>query len=332
MRHLYIFDPSDYNYFVLGFLETDTLCLYDSYGSGKTLFFDRMTLEKIGIKPGNIQFTYNNFTSGLEFHQKYSILLADNSVLTAAPTKYSIRLLLNGRYLSDATYPDAVHELGSDGVANSLSFGRNGYILLDKQTTLGPCLAYDIRTQKWSPIPVQVGASDENLICLGETEPTLTVMDQTGILRTYDIPSGEEIRCVDTGLQHNDFLSIQWIMDDQYLLADTNDLQYFFLDGGTGEVLFRYTAKTDNLVYSPNYISDPQRGYFFIWDDIGVCIDTKNWAVRHEIPKMELYDPLSGMLFYQDPTSNTGFTEYISAIRIPTTEELVAIAEAYLGE
>lgn len=336
-KSLYAYDPSGGNYFNFGFLSADTFYLDDGSYNGTTLFFDRRTLEQTVPESGDIRFPSYDFTQEPELDRDYNILLADDSILTATPTENCIKLRLDGKPLPDAVYPDAVRREPSYNIARSIFFGRNGYILLDTGTkyigfSRDTYHLYDIRTQQWYQIPAQKGDNDGHLICLGEKKPTFTVMDQSGILRTYDIPSGEEIQHIDTGLHHNDFSNIQWIMDDRYLLAYTDILQYFFLDGVTGEILFRYTAKTDNHAYTPHYASDPQRSRFFIWNDIGVCIDTENWAVLTEIPGMELYDPASGMLFFQDSTTTTDFEEYISAIRLPTTEELVAIGKAYLGE
>ena len=86
-------------------------------------------------------------------------------------------------------------------------------------------------------------------------------------------------------------------------------------------------------IYEPQYATDPSGKYLYIWDLEGICVDTESWTKLVDIPHMLMYDPVSDkVLIFESFGIAEDKPKHVTAVRIPTTEELIAIGKAYLGE
>ena len=273
-------------------------------------------------------------------------LASDNTVASIVLSAHGIRVWIDDQQLPDIRFPE---ELGTireaDYQAYFLSPDENGYVKLeynnfDREYPLKNYYYYSIRDEKWYSIPCDSEIWSYSCSCLGMNEPTITVMTDTGAIHTYDMQSGKLIRQINTELLTGNIRDMRWIMNDRYLVVQKEYIKIFVLDGQTGEIVFSHIATMINhvthemypVIYEPIYAADPSGKKLYIWDDEGICVDTESWTKLVDIPHMVGYDPVSDMVFTFDAyTTQEDLTKHITAVQIPTTEELVELAQEFLG-
>jgi hypothetical protein len=295
-----------------------------------------------------IQMSFNGRTiKSTVLAENYKMLTTNCTLATIFATEHGLRIWLDDQKQPDIPFPAELFASYPEGLTScELRIYENGFVQLYVHYEGQECLCdnyyfYSIWEKEWYSFPIDEHISDCHDTCLGISRPTFTTLDDTGTIRIYDMASREETFHFDIGINPSTIHNMRWIMDDRYLAVHAGLLQIFILDGITGEVVFSHTATMINyatsptyaLIYTPQYAADPSGKRLYIWDQECICVDTESWTKLADIPHMLMYDPVSDMvLTFESFGVELHQPKHVTAIRLPTTEELVAIGKAYLGE
>lgn len=264
-------------------------------------------------------------------------LSGDHSLLIVMALGHGLRLHYDNDRFMDIPYPDQMilpenMYLGSD----DLIVGSNGCILLDllregAEPFLRDYLIYDSGAERWSKFPYGSNDAAHHLVCLGNADPVIAVMDSEGLLRIGNTATGEVTLEVTTGLTPNSVEQIQWIMDDRYLAIYTFDGTLMIVDALNGEIPL--LEETGYYFWNPpSFCADSQGKWLFFWDTDGVCVDLESWTVLAMIPDMIFYDRGSDRIFRSKMIlEGEEFREQITAVQFPTTEKMLELAHQYLS-
>ncbi len=320
---------------VLGIDSEGILCIYDRTSSKTT---------PLSPTDGEIQMTFDGRSiESAIIGWNYGRLNRDHTLVTIITTEHGLRMWLDGQKQSDVPFPAELSGSFSEGETRcDLLINENGFVQLDLRDEDWECICnnyyfFSIWENKWYSFPGDECIHDT---CLSTSKSTFTVLNNAGTIRVYDIPSGEEKLQFNITLHPSVIQDMCWIMDDRYLAVRVNDLQLFILDGITGEIVFSHTATMINaatlweypLVYEPQFATDPSGKRLYIWDQEGICVDTESWTKLVDIPHMLMYDSVSDKVFTFD---SFGIPEnqpkHVTAVSLPTTEELVYIGKGFLN-
>ena len=251
-----------------------------------------------------------------------------------------LNIWFNAQAHMEALYPEELNldAYGDMSIEEPL-VGANGYVLLDlprdsKEPANARYSVYDTIDREWFQISVPVTSQPYGWPCLGRVKPIFAVMEDDGLIQIYDIPSGTQTAAFETGLINSSIRMHQWILEDRYLAFLTRDYYLLIYDTTTGELVYRYQDYGFSI--SMNIMSDSQGKRLYIWDEFGssgLCVDIGNWITLVEIPDMEYYDPKSDLIYQLISTDEDDKTaEQLITLRLPTTEELVALGHVFLGQ
>jgi len=302
------------------------ICAYDPGTGSSTVLFP--TNGPVRFQTGDVH------TEARVYSYDFRRRTQDYKLLTAAATELGLKLWLDEKALADVRYPDDLKWPGTcSTVMENLVLGSNGYILMDFLSNIeDPAndhyYLYDTREGQWHRFPFGEQDRAHHIAVLGETTPIFTVMDNGGVIRSYDIPGEALTLEFSTGLNSNAVSQLKWILEDRYLAVSTYDGILLVLDGTTGELVYQ----TDQ-VYQPFFAADPAGKRLYIWSSTGICVNIETWTTLTEIKRIDYYDPITDRILYTE----TDYQEYLEpyklvSYRLPTTEELVELGKQFLGE
>lgn len=316
--------------------------IYQDSGS-ELCFFDRKTQTSTVLVPDfNVDIPF--LIDGKEIKTdrlktKSFRSSADHSVWTILTTDHGIKYWINGQAQPDVPWPDIWGWLGSVNMYDAdFQLGCGSYILVDpppysETAEYNNYSFYSTDEEKWYQIPCGENDLTHHIACMGVTSPIFTVMDSSGVIRTYDIPTGRQTMEIATRLSPNSVSQLKWILNDRYLTIFTEDKLLCIIDGTTAETVYQQSMADYYFWDPPSFAADPKGERLYIWETEGLCVDTRSWSTLFDIPDIDLYDPVSDRILYIDSIlEEDSYIDTLQSYRLPTTEELVEMGRQFLGE
>ena len=165
---------------------------------------------------------------------------------------------------------------------------------------------------------------------MGKEKASFAVIDADGHARVYDMHSGEVTGKIPLQLPYNSFESLQFILNDEYLAAQTEDDQILIYEIASGQIVYREQMEASFFDGMAVY-EDPVNQRLYLCADHsysmanGLCLDTTTWTKLMEIRTMLCYVPQTNEVYcYRN--------EKITAYVIPSTAELVALGKTIVGK
>lgn len=274
-----------------------------------------------------------SFTDGVRTGAAY--LSKTGDVLTARCDRNGLTTWLNGTNEERIPLPSNQPSAEESGRYRcwGVQTGANGYVLLafcgeDADPAVSDFAAYDTDGRQWKELIGTAIFPNESASALSESQPYWAVVDQEDTVRILDLSSGEEISSFPLALPCTSVEEMLFIMQDSCLLVGTKDGQVWVYDALSGVVLFRekvFDFGGELTVYADEenqrlYIA--QIGEYI--EQAGLCIDVRSWTKLASIPNL-LYVDIGAQELYQ---AREGM---IVVTKIPTTRELVALGEEWMG-
>lgn len=269
-------------------------------------------------------------------------LSGDQGILSVCATDHGLKLWINDSAQEDVLYPRELELHNHLTRDQNLIAGPNGYVLLDllyqiKEPVNDSYHLYSIHDKQWYAIPFGAYDIEHHVTSLGQTKPWFAVMDSRGVLRCQDIPTGNRLWSVQTGLSPNSVKQLQWIAEDRYLMLVTEENLMHIIDGLTGETLLEYGILDSDVSYVLNAAVNTERGHLYVWperNEDGICVDLESRTILAAIPEMRFYDPVSDLIYQEFTTYDSDYNSIyiLTAARLLNTGELVELGKAYLGE
>ena len=239
---------------VYSFLKDGTaaLCIDDN---GILCIYDRFSQKATHLSPidGTTQMLFDgHLIESTILGCNYGQLAKDHSLATVVATEHGLLMWLDDQKQPAIPFPAELSINYPKRLTKcELRIHENGFIQLDLLDEDRACICnnyylYSIWENEWYSFPIGKHPSDCRNTCLGGSEPTFTVMDDTGTVRVYDMASGDETLHFNISIDPSTIHNMQWIMDDCYLAVRVGQDQVFILDGTTGEIVFSHTATMIN--------------------------------------------------------------------------------------
>ena len=256
-------------------------------------------------------------------------------VLTAKCSTDTLTVWKNGGTPHQTALPEGlVHRPENDySFQHFLKVGSNGFLLTGyymEAPTLSDLAFYDTAGDQWLQIPGSTVFPNTSAFAISPTQPRFAAVDEQDMVRIYNILSGEVLNEFPLMLPNSCILNLQLILNDQYLLAKTQDAQVFLYEISTGNILCREQLNTaydgtlraiEDTVNQRLYIIDSNMDE----DSNCLCLDMRSWTLLANVGNILHFDPDSGILYQRDPGVPLIY------IRIPGTQELVELGQTILA-
>ena len=165
---------------------------------------------------------------------------------------------------------------------------------------------------------------------MAQEKKWIAFADYDGYLRVYDWDADRVIYQVPFGIPGQSVASMRFCMGDTVILVEEISGALTLADVKTGTVLGEYHAdyetKTDLFV-----TEDPERNLLYIGDVCGsmtgLCIETAEWTLLHEIPGLVGTLSQSEKLLQLDRTDNR-----ISVTSVQDLSDMVSLGESFLAQ
>lgn len=263
---------------------------------------------------------------------------ADEVLLSACCDGETLSIWLDGQSRSQVTLPeDLTSQYYTTAFIHRIfEVGPNGYILLSHfgdlaSTAVTGFAAYDTLSGSWTRFDDGARGTYERELCMGNTLPCFAIIDADGMARIYDMSSGTLTGEFSLQMPYNSFSQLEFILDDQYLMAKTEDMQLLIYDVSDGTIVYRQQLQTadytDLLAFA-----DEENNRLYIADESitshpnGLCLDTTTWTRLAELDGLICYVAQTNEVYLY--SSYSGLTAYY----VPSTAELVELGKSLLGQ
>ena len=216
--------------------------------------------------------------------------------------------------------------------------GNNGYLVCSPISFPPDQQIYwdilDIFDNEWFRIPTDHTVESfypEHVFCIGNVSPLMAFQSRQGNLCIYNCDDGSLVNEFSIDIPSSSLMNMQFIVDDAYLMLQSEEGLLLFLDVASGTVVYNeviYPNSYSNFILQPYYDRQEQR--LFIKGDLNynsICLDTVTWTKLVSIPSMLGYDSETNMVF-QTMTDPETAEETITASYFPSSGELIEIARS----
>ena len=262
--------------------------------------------------------------------------LSDQKLVTVRSDGQTLDIWLDGQDPHSVSIPENVIWAYENPAFFSrfVRVGHNGYVLMScfsqaSGENMTGFAAYDSVAGTWTIIADAAQGLYNRVIAMGKEKASFAVIDADGYARVYDIQTGEVTGKVSLQLPYNSFESLQFILDDEYLAAQTEDGQVLIYEIASGRIVYREQMEAGFLTGLAVY-EDPVNQRLYLCADHsyskanGICLDITTWTKLMEIRTMLCYIPQTNEVYcYRN--------EKITAYVIPGTAELVALGKTVVG-
>ena len=159
------------------------------------------------------------------------------------------------------------------------------------------------------------------------------MLEANGRVSLYDIRRNELLSRFMLDFQQNSVAGMGMCLNEAYIYVLSKDTDMNVYEASSGKRVFR-NQLPGNDTETLSFYEDPQRGYLFfcsgIYPDASYCVSTDSWDILTEIPGLLVYNRYTGQIVQKKTEYSTEQTELWST-RMPTTEELVELAQEFLG-
>lgn len=264
--------------------------------------------------------------------------LSDQKLVTVRSDGQSLDIWLDGQDMRSIELPEDVSWAYQNPVFFSrfLLAGRNGYVLLscfsgESGENMTGFAAYDSVAGSWTLIEDAAQGLYSRVIAMGKQTPSFAVIDADGFARLYDMQTGEMTGKLSLQLPHNSFKSLEFILNDAYLAAQTEDKQVLIYEIASGQIVYRDQMEASFISGLAVY-EDPVNQRLYLCADHsysapnGLCLDITTWTKLMEIRTMLCYIPQTNEVYCY--RSGEDITAYV----IPSTAELVALSKTFVSD
>lgn len=259
----------------------------------------------------------------------------ESDILTACVTQYGIKLWCNGSFLRDVVWPQRL--LGADHtqMPDNISIGVNGMVLLafPSEGDSWIFLAYEVFEDRWYRVDTDISCKEKGGMTAGRAEPVFLLLEANGRVSLYDIRRNELLSRFMLDFQQNSVAGMGMCLNEAYIYVLSKDTDMNVYEASSGKRVFR-NQLPGNDTETLSFYEDPQRGYLFfcsgIYPDASYCVSTDSWDILTEISGLLAYNRYTGQIVQKKTEYSTEQTE-LWCTRMPTTEELVELAQEFLG-
>ena len=279
-----------------GFIENDSfgsLTYYKSNGESTVLADAGYAVYSYGDN------TYLDVTSLFE-----SVILSETrDVLSAQCSADTLTTWINGEGEKSIPLPEDINcvKVGPDGVVFFLTAGSDGSIVIpdfdDDDLYADRFAVYNVMSAKWHYIENENIVFLDGVVCFSDETSDLLILDDNSNYYRYS-SSGELLDSFRLNLPSNSVFQMSLILDNDYLLVKTSDLQVNIYNSHTGELI--YTENNVSLSQVPvSAHLDKVNNRLYISSTSsastteGLCIDLGSWTTIAKV---------SGLIYFDEST------------------------------
>lgn len=270
-------------------------------------------------------------------HESHSAMrLSDQKLVTVRSDGQTLDIWLDGQDMHSASLPENVKWAYENPAFFSrfVRVGHNGYVLMScfsqsSGENMTGFAAYDSAADTWTIVEDAAQGLYSRVIAMGKEKASFAVIDADGYARVYDMQTGEMTGKIPLQLPHNSFEDLEFILEDGYLAAQTEDKQVLIYEIASGRIVYRVQMEA-NFHRGLAVYEDPVNQRLYLCADHsysvpnGLCLDITTWTKLMEIRTMLCYVPQTNEVYcYRG--------ENITAYVIPGTAELVALGKTFVS-
>lgn len=281
---------------------------------------------------------------GGTWYSTYKLLRSDSAyqsdgshILSAATTPDSMSVWIDGAGKRTFPLPDALQCTPEEywDYTRLVLVSPTGYVLVTRHPDPGfpttDCtMIYDTARDSWQRLPQGHTLPNTRAIAFSPDSPLLAVVDDTEMLRLYDLSGSTPERTFSIGTPADSVQLMTFLLEDSCLAVLTEDGKLLIYDLTDGTILYQdqlpnaYGGTLQTWLDKANRRLYIGTGVFNSPDD-GICVDPDSWTRLGYVPGLVWFDEEAGLLYqynksYSDPA--------ILYATIPGTAELVELGQA----
>lgn len=262
-----------------------------------------------------------------------------NKVVSARCDEESIVIWVDAQENNRISIPETIRWAVHDDLQYNRLFcvGENGLLILSDYQDHGDdkvsnFAVYDLNKEEWRTIEDVVHGSSKRELISGKVKPIFAVYDEDMNIRVYDSTMSHPPVSINAGLAVKSIQKLEFCLEDQFIMAGTQDGGCFIYSVADSSIVFKYNKKELKTKddYSIWHDSINNRMYIRMADTI-ICVDTRSWEILFSVDHAILYSEIKNELIFVS-TNWTTSESILNSYSVPSTQEIIDIALRVLQE